>query len=524
MFYSIWLSRIVSISACFLGLAKFVISVPTTQAENRVLLISLDGFRADYLDKTDLPNFQRLISDGVRAKFTFDAFITKTFPNHYTIVTGLYEESHGIVGNKMYDPVWNEHFQLGKPSSLEPKWWNNGEPVWITNQNSLGQSAVINWPASDVKIRDQFPTYYLPKYNDSIPFNDRVDWVLRHFVEDDVNLGILYFHEPDRTGHMYGPNSPEMIQMLQILDKNIGYLIDEMEINNLYDTMNIIITSDHGMADVSVERVIELDKFVNSSLYEYDNNTPVIGIWPNKEEDDNVIYNALKNVSEHMNVYRKDEIPQVFHYHDNRRIAPILLVAKEGWSIFQNLTETFPNWNDTKHFKGAHGYDNRLEVMHPVFVAHGPLFNRNQSQAAPFYNVDIYPLMCYMLGIQPSPNNGSFARISHILNLNPTEFPTENSTDVFEPSMPVVVPTSGGQDGTPLSISAIVALSAAFGVGLLSAVIFTAMCVKQRTYRQAPCNYKPIIDTSLDMYEQEDNDINQVIIQTPDQPIEGRLP
>ncbi|XP_033120498.1 ectonucleotide pyrophosphatase/phosphodiesterase family member 5-like [Anneissia japonica] len=500
---------------CLTGL---VTSAAAT-TDKRVLLVSLDGFRADYLDKTDMPNFRRLISDGVRAKFTYDAFITKTFPNHYTIVTGMYEETHGIVGNNMYDPLWNETFHIGEPSSLEPKWWSSGEPVWITNQNNLGQSAVINWPGSDIKIRDQYPTYYLPKYNESIPFSARVNWIIQHFKNenDHVNLGILYYHEPDRTGHRYGPSSPELIKKLQDLDVDVGYLIDEMKANGLYETTNIIITSDHGMADVSVDRVIELDNFVDASLYYFDSNNPILGIWPNDEGDTSKLYDALKNASKHMDVYWKDEIPKVFHYHDNRRIAPILLVANEGWSIFQNFTAAFPHMNDTKYFKGAHGYDNRLEVMHPIFVAHGPVFNKNQSEADPFYNVDIYPLICYILNIPESPNNGSFHRIFHILRKMPTGIPTTHSMSNAATTVPVS-PTSG-QDWPTLSISAIIALSVAFGVGFLAAVIFTAMCLKQRTYRQPPCNYKPIIDTSLDMYD-DDMDVADVKIHQPVSPKE----
>ncbi|XP_071957017.1 ectonucleotide pyrophosphatase/phosphodiesterase family member 5-like [Antedon mediterranea] len=408
----------------FCGLVFCLVCLPcctigsASADSSRVLLVSLDGFRADYLDKADLPNFRLLKSDGVRAKYTINAFITKTLSNHYTIVTGLYQESHGIVGNNMYDPVWDEHFNLGHPSYLDQKWWNSGEPIWITNQNNFGKSAVINWPGSFINIRNEYPTYYLPTYDESIPLRKRIDWIVKHFQDDDVNLGILYHHEPDPTGHKFGPNSPELIECLKSLDDDIGYLVDQMKRTGLYDTTNIIITSDHGMADVSIEQIIELDKLIDSSLYNADNNNPIIGIWP-KDEDEDKIYNILKSASDHMHVYKKDEIPSDFHYQANRRIAPILLVAKEGWMIYQNFTAVFPTLEHRKDFNvGEHGFDNRLEVMHPMFIAHGPVFNQYQPDADPFHTVDIYPLICYILGIPESPNNGSLSRVSHILKPN----------------------------------------------------------------------------------------------------------
>lgn len=94
-----------------------------------LIIISFDGFRYDYLNKTDAPNLAKLASDGVRAPWIEPRFITKTFPNHFSIATGLYEESHGIVGNNFFDPVLNDTFRLGRNES---EWWDTGAiPLWV---------------------------------------------------------------------------------------------------------------------------------------------------------------------------------------------------------------------------------------------------------------------------------------------------------------------------------------------------------------------------------------------------------
>lgn len=203
-----------------------------TLTQPTVILISFDGFRWDYLDKVPTPNFDSIVRNGVKAKHIINTFVTKTFPNHYTIVTGLYEESHGILGNNMYDPVFNETFHIGSPSFLDIKWWN-GEPVWVTNQKAFKKSAVVFWPGSEVK--GQTPTHFL-KYNNKLPFKKRVQYLLDQLEGNDPpSFLAAYFNEPDHTGHQVGPNSPELHKVIRRVDNVTGYLLKSLQNRGLLD-------------------------------------------------------------------------------------------------------------------------------------------------------------------------------------------------------------------------------------------------------------------------------------------------
>ncbi|XP_035686325.1 bis(5'-adenosyl)-triphosphatase ENPP4-like [Branchiostoma floridae] len=392
-----------------------------------LLLVSFDGFRYDYLDRSQdrvqLPNFKYLVQTGVRAKWVHNSFITKTFPNHFTIATGMYEESHGIVANSMYDPELGEMFHV---NTSDPRWWDvGGEPIWITNQKHLGgKSGVLNWPGMQAQFNNTLPFRHLPAYNMSIPYKERVDTMVGWFKdsEDPINLGVLYFEEPDHTGHFAGPESKEIDETLDMVDRTVGYLIDELKAAGLFERMNVIITSDHGMMEVSQERVIELDRYLDPSTYLWVDRTPVAAIWPHDEVTREHIYTALHNAHPKMHVYYKEDIPAQYHYRHNRRIMPVIAVADPGWTIAQNASLS-REWN---LYKGNHGYNNSYLPMNPIFVAHGPAF-RSNLLSEPFNNVDIYPLMCHILGLDPHPNNGSYQKVAHLVK-KPTSWGPPPST------------------------------------------------------------------------------------------------
>lgn len=209
------------------------------ERSSTVLLISFDGFRWDYMEKFQTaltPNLHHIVNTGVKAKYLENAFVTKTFPNHYTIATGLYEESHGIVANSMYDPVFKAFFHIG---NNETRWWNGGEPIWITNQKAGGKSATVFWPGSDVKIRGQYPTYYM-KYDRHLSYEARVDRVIELLtrIEEPPNFFTIYFEEPDHTGHLFGPDSKQVLSAVQKADNITGYLLRRLESKTLLDKVN----------------------------------------------------------------------------------------------------------------------------------------------------------------------------------------------------------------------------------------------------------------------------------------------
>jgi ectonucleotide pyrophosphatase/phosphodiesterase family member 5 len=259
----------------------------------RLLLISFDGFRWDYLNimrerGIATPTFERLISEGVsiRSPGLTNAFATKTIPDHYTLVTGLYEEDHGIIANDFYDPVFNETFNIhNTATATDIKWWNGTSyrrvsPIWVTNEHENPQhraSGIYMWPGSEVK--QQQPTYF-KTFNNSVPFKERADKIVSWFtdVKRPINFGALYMPEPDGTGHAHGPMSTEVANKIAELDENMKYLLEKLEQVKLLHGLNIIFTSDHGMEDVN--KTIYLSDFVNSSLYVSHGGTPVKHIWP----------------------------------------------------------------------------------------------------------------------------------------------------------------------------------------------------------------------------------------------------
>lgn len=247
----------------------------------RLLLVSFDGFRADYLETYKLPHLQEFIEDGVLVKEVTNAFITKTFPNHYTIVTGLYEESHGIVANDMYDADAKKKFSQFNDS--DPFWWDGAVPIWVTNQQQgKGASAAAMWPGSDVKINNTTPHFFL-KYNFSVTFEERVERIVGwlNSSEPVVNFAVLYWEEPDASGHTYGPDDTQnMRRVLEEVDKHVGFLMNKLKASGLWDSLNVIITSDHGMASCSAKKLIVLDECLGRNNYTLIDKTPVAAVLP----------------------------------------------------------------------------------------------------------------------------------------------------------------------------------------------------------------------------------------------------
>ncbi|NXO02464.1 ENPP4 triphosphatase, partial [Rhinopomastus cyanomelas] len=376
----------------------------SADSASKLLLVSFDGFRADYLETYELPHLQEFIKDGVLVKEVTNAFITKTFPNHYTIVTGLYEESHGLVANDMYDADTKKSFSQFNDS--DPFWWNEAVPIWVTNQHQgNGVSAAAMWPGTDVKISNTTPHFFM-KYNFSVGFEERVEKIVTWLKSSNpiVTFATLYWEEPDASGHKYGPDDTKnMSKVLEEVDGHIHFLTERLKASGLWDTLNVIITSDHGMVSCSAQKLIVLDDCIGRDSYTLIDRTPVAAVLPRQNTLE--VYNLLKVCSRHMKVYLKEEIPDRFHYRRNKRIQPIILVADEGWTIVQN---------ESLSKRGDHGYDNTLPSMHPFLAARGPAFRRGYKQST-MNNVDIYPMMCHILGLSPQPHNGTFGNAKCLL-------------------------------------------------------------------------------------------------------------
>lgn len=386
------------IACCGLTLSAPTANNKSSSETPPLLLVSFDGFRADYLNKYSFPNLEKFFSDGVLVHELTNVFTTKTFPNHYSLVTGLYAESHGMLASIMYDPVAKKHFSIKNDS--DPFWWDEATPIWVSVEESGYHAASAMWPGSDVNIQN-LTLKYTFKYDSRVSFKERLGNITQWMTTDkSLKFASLYWEEPDFSGHTYGPdNMTEMARVLKEVDGHVGYLMEELDRMELWGKINVIITSDHGMAQCSEERIIRLDDCVSPSSYTLVDLTPVAAIIP--LEDITTVYNNLSSCHVHLKAYMKNDVPDRLHYKNNERIQPIILVADEGWTIVKN--GRLPRLGD-------HGYDNTLPSMHPFLAAHGPAFRKGYKMSS-FNSVDLYPLMCHLIGIPPKANNGSFAHV-----------------------------------------------------------------------------------------------------------------
>lgn len=380
-----------------------------------LLLISLDGWRWDYHTKARVANVRSLMARGVRAEGLIPSFPTKTFPNHYTLVTGLYPGHHGVVGNSMRDPRTGRIFTMTKRGEVaDPMWWG-GEPIWTSVQRAGGKAGAMFWPGSEAPINGVRPTYWMP-YQHEMPNDARVDrvlaWLDRPAAERPSFL-TLYFSDVDGAGHRYGPNSPELVRALESVDASLGRLLRGFEQRGLTDRINVIVTSDHGMAETSRQRVVFVDDLVTPADGEIVDLNPTLGVWPRPGREE-AVYTKLVAAHPRLSVYRRANTPEHWQYRNHERIPPIVGVVDEGWSVMRRASVMEAFAANIRRVGGNHGYDPHVKSMQALFVAVGPAFRANVV-VPPFENVDVYELMCRILGVQPARNDGDPAIAASML-------------------------------------------------------------------------------------------------------------
>ncbi|XP_031252386.1 ectonucleotide pyrophosphatase/phosphodiesterase family member 3-like isoform X1 [Pistacia vera] len=376
-----------------------------------VLLISSDGFRFGYQFKTATPNIHRLINYGTEAETgLIPVFPSLTFPNHYSIVTGLYPAFHGIINNHFVDPDSGATFTMG---SHEPKWWL-GEPLWETVVNHGLKAATYFWPGSEVKKGSwTCPKGFCMDYNGSVPFEDRVDTVLSYFDLPSAEIPVfmtLYFEDPDHQGHQVGPDDPQITEAVARIDSMIGRLIDGLEKRGVFEDVTIIMVGDHGMVGTCDKKLIFLDdlaSWIEIPAGWVQSYSPLLAIRPpggyNPSDIVAKMNEGLKSGKvdngKNLRVYLKEELPSRLHYAASDRIPPIIGLIEEGFKVEQKKT-------NRKECGGAHGYDNAIFSMRTIFIGHGPQFERGKKVPS-FENVQIYNLVTSILKIQGAANNGS---------------------------------------------------------------------------------------------------------------------
>ncbi len=367
--------------------------------ENYVVLVSLDGYRWDYPDLYATPVFDEMAVTGVKAERVISSFPTKTFPNHYSIATGLYPDHHGLINNSFYAPDLELFYRIGNREAVQNGDFYGGEPIWNTAQKQGVTTASFFWVGSEAPVQGMQPAYY-KFYDGSISFTAKVDTVIHWLqlpLEQRPRLVLLYVQEPDHIGHDYGPVHPETGKVVEELDQTLGLLRKKISKLPYGDRVNLVVTSDHGMGAISPGRYVNLFDHVKEQwIEEVVGGSPMYLLDAAEGYEDSVSI-SLDNV-EGITAWRKEKVPEHLHYGTHPRITDVVLVADSSWSV-----GTSPD--PSGYTGGSHGYDNNNSDMHHIFYAEGPAFKSGYVHP-PFENVDIYPLIAEILGLDPAPVDG----------------------------------------------------------------------------------------------------------------------
>ncbi|XP_069590072.1 ectonucleotide pyrophosphatase/phosphodiesterase family member 7-like [Ranitomeya imitator] len=394
---------------------------------NKLLVISFDGFRWNYDQDVDTPLLDYLAEIGVKAKYVSPPFVTMTSPSHFTTITGRWIEDHGVIHNMKFNTETLEKFTYKQTQNMS-EWWDNGVlPLWITAQNQGFKAGSFHYPGGNANYSGKTVNKALAETSDH-PDSDENEWrenidiVMKWFNEDGLDFVTLYYGEPDKSGHLYGPETEERKTIIKQIDRTIGYLLQAIEKSNLKDNLNVIITSDHGMTTVKKEPLVEEIKLSNyisfPDLVKFDIlDYGGFGMIVPKEGKEEELYQALKTAHDHLKVYKRQEFPERLHYSKHERILPILLYGDLGYSVNGRYI-FYVN-------KGDHGFDNNEMDMKMIFRAFGPDFKKNYISES-FDSIHIYPLMCKLLGVIPELHNGSIAVTQDmILSTGNTDGPDE---------------------------------------------------------------------------------------------------
>ena len=391
------------------------INSKTSLEKPYLILISLDGFRWDYVDRFNPPHLSNFIKNGVKAESLIPSFPSKTYPNHYTIATGMYPENHGLVGNSFYSNELKLNYSIGDRKMVENEAFYKGTPIWVQANKEGMVSASYFFVGSETKIQGIFPTYY-HRYDGSIKNETRVTQALKWLdlpKEQRPHMIAMYFSDMDDTGHEYGPNNDvEIKKALFDLDKSLGDLFEGIKSIGL--PVNIIVVSDHGMAEVPTENYLPLENVKNDSMYVAVNNGAILNIHPKNSFSTDSIYQELKEKEYNFKVYKTTDTPGFEYTPKNKDWGTIQIIPDFGYYFTSNKSIEFMK-NSLKKVSGVHGYSPEYKDMHGIFYANGPAF-KNGNTVPSVKNIHIYPLMCKILGLEiPRNIDGKLDKTKEVL-------------------------------------------------------------------------------------------------------------
>lgn len=409
-------------AACASAPRTDAVSPPASAAEGErpfVVLVSFDGFRHDYAERWAAPTFARVAREGARAEALVPAFPTKTFPNHYTLVTGMYPGHHGLVGNELFDPRWDAWYAMRDSMAVRDARWYGGEPLWVTAERQGVRAASFFWPGSEAAIGGVRPTYW-KRFDDRFPNAARVDTVLSwlsrpagerpHFIT-------LYFSDVDHAGHDAGPDAPETAAAVARVDSLLARLIDGVQALPVGDRVNVVVVSDHGMTAVRpAENTLYLDEILALDGVDVvaSGNYAQFFFRGDTARREAVRATLLERLPQ-ARVYRTAEIPERFHLAQSPRAGDLLVVMEAPWEVRRRRRSGGGEMAGGSGVRGSHGYDPANPDMHGILYGWGPAF-RPGGRVGRVENVHVYPLVAQILGLRPHPEvDGRLAAIRPLL-------------------------------------------------------------------------------------------------------------
>jgi len=398
----------------------FQTAIAEDQQEPIVIMIGLDGLRADAIDRFPAPTLSALAKNGVRSKGMIPAMPSKTFVNFYSLATGLHPVHHGFTSNYPYDRKLGSAFDRDRDTQ-NPDWWG-GEPIWITAEKQGVKAATYFWVGSEVAHDGVRPSFW-KAFDWNKDYSERVAEMLGWFEKpaaERPRFATLYFSAVDTAVHNFGVGSDEERSAIARVDRHIGDLIAGLKKLGLWEQTNIVIVSDHGMTDLSDDRLINLDTIVDLSrltIPDWRRNDgpaymPFMNIYGDSAEIKTAL-KALKGAHPSMQILERGNFPAAYHFDHPDRAPDFMILADIGWTLYASENSSKPLPVASVPWTSAtHGYDNQHKDMHATFIAAGPKFNKGHMVDT-FDNVEVYGILACVLGITPARTDGSIKNVAH---------------------------------------------------------------------------------------------------------------
>lgn len=396
-------------AALLAGCNSLATDKPRPPVPDTVVMLSIDGLNVSALGQGNSPTLDRLAGDGVTAQWMTPSYPTVTFPNHYSMVTGMRPDRHGIIHNQIEDAQLGRFELKDRQALADARWWSDATPLWVQAERAGLRAAVQAYPGSDAPIGGEL-VQLRQSFDESISLDQRARTLLEWLaLPQRPHLVMGYFEQVDQAGHYYGPNSPQYAKALRAVDAAVGAVVEGLREQGQLARTNLIVVSDHGMAEVPHGQVVATEQMVAPDLARAVSVGQSVGFEPLPGQEA-AARKALLGAHRNYDCWPREQLPAHWDYGTHRRVPAIICQMHEGWDA--NTTAILARRKPGT--RGSHGYDTRLPSMRTVFIAHGPAF-RSAARIAPIDNVDVYPLVNHLLGLDVPANDGNLEAVKPAL-------------------------------------------------------------------------------------------------------------